>query len=309
MKSPVGRRAYILGIVTAAAIPAALVASGSAVAATPRSSHGLRGRTAVTASAARARSHGQHIRIPANDPAIKKIKAAGVLKVGVTPQLPWLGENPKTSRNPWYGPSWNDAEAVAKLLKVKLVPVAVSQLTKVTAVQSGQVDISIPPLDTTAARKKVVNFVTNHNDGQCFVALKTNKAVSTMADLKKPGVTVSLAIGAAASIIPPAYPHMVVKLEAVLPGQVFATASTLQGKTDTTLVQSAQIFSVLHEFRKLRSLPPATRCFKHPLFKISAGWAIQKGDPAFQRFLQQVVNAHRVAFDRQFNRLARKEGN
>src|SRR5690606_13485385 len=124
-------------------------------------------------------------------------KDKGTLTVGVLSQLPWLAEDPGNPDEPWYGPTWDQAKMIADELGVELVPVPVSHTTKVTSVQTGQVDISIAPLNTTEERLEVINMPTNSLDGQCFVALKTNTEITSVADLDKEGLKLAYPLGGA----------------------------------------------------------------------------------------------------------------
>ena len=79
-------------------------------------------------------------------PRVDAIKKAGVLKVGVLANLPWLAENTSGSGEAWYGPAWTLSKEYAKLLGVKLQPVLVSHETKVPVLAANQVDLSITAL-------------------------------------------------------------------------------------------------------------------------------------------------------------------
>lgn len=245
-----------------------------------------------------------------SSPTIDRIKARGTLKVGVLSQLPWVGENPANPKQPWYGPTWMQAEKVASALSVKLVAVPVSHDTKVTAVQTGQVDMTIAPLDVTDARKKVINFATNSVDGQCFVALKSKAKIRSLEDLKKPGVKVAIPLGGSQQqLIPTEYPEMKIMPQMLLPGVNWATASTLNGTTDVTIFPSAQVYLLLKAYSdKFDVIPEAEKCLAHPLLPIAAGWGIQKGDPVFVTFVQGILDASQHAFDEQFIKIAKELG-
>src|SRR5437762_7576344 len=84
---------------------------------------------------------------PGVSPRIDSIKKAGVLRVGVLANAPWLVENTSGgSGDAWSGPAWMLAQEYAKRLGVKLEAVAVSHETKVPVLASNQVDISVTPL-------------------------------------------------------------------------------------------------------------------------------------------------------------------
>jgi polar amino acid transport system substrate-binding protein len=243
-------------------------------------------------------------------PTIDRIKARGTLKVGVLSQLPWVGENPANPKQPWYGPTWMQAEKVATALGVKLVAVPVSHDTKVTAVQTGQVDMTIAPLDVTDARKKVNTVATNSVEGPCIVALKSKTKIRNLDDLKKPGIKVAIPLGGSQQqLIPTEYPQMKIMPQMLLPGVNWATASTLNGTTDVTIFPSAQVYLLLKAYSdKFDVIPEPEKCLAHPLLPIAAGWGIQKGDPAFVTFVQGILDASQPAFDEQFIKIAKELG-
>src|SRR5262245_13380671 len=94
---------------------------------------------------------------PGASPRIDAIKKAGVLRVGVLANAPWLVENTSGQGEAWSGPAWLLAKEYAKRLHVKLEPVPVSHETKVPVLASNQVDISVTPLAETQERLKVVD--------------------------------------------------------------------------------------------------------------------------------------------------------
>jgi polar amino acid transport system substrate-binding protein len=76
-------------------------------------------------------------------PRVDAIRKAGVLRVGVLANAPWLVENTSGSGDQWSGPAWLLAGEYARLLGVKLSPVMVSHETKVPVLAANQVDLSI----------------------------------------------------------------------------------------------------------------------------------------------------------------------
>src|SRR5437660_10376748 len=105
---------------------------------------------------------------PGASPRIDAIKKAGVLRVGVLANAPWLIENTTSGGEHWSGPAWDLAKEYAKRLNVKLEPVLVSHETKVPVLASNQVDISITALAETPERIPVVDFVLYSNTSVCM---------------------------------------------------------------------------------------------------------------------------------------------
>src|SRR5437660_12507037 len=104
---------------------------------------------------------------PGASPRIDAIKKAGVLRVGVLANAPWLVENTSGSGEAWSGPAWLLANEYAKRLNVKLDAVPVSHETKVPVLASNQVDISVKALPVTAERERVVDFLIYSNTRFC----------------------------------------------------------------------------------------------------------------------------------------------
>src|SRR5256885_812827 len=131
-------------------------------------------------------------------PRIDAIKKAGVLRVGVLANAPWLVENTSGQGDAWSGPAWLLAQEYAKRLNVKLEPVPVSHETKVPVLGSNQVDISVTPLAETAERLKVVDFVIYSSTSVCMFGLSSNPkfaSAKSVDDLNKPEITIAYYTG------------------------------------------------------------------------------------------------------------------
>src|SRR5213593_1775552 len=87
---------------------------------------------------------------PGASPRVDAIKKAGVLRVGVLANAPWLVENTSGSGDAWSGPAWLLSNEYAKRRNVKPAAAPVSHETKVPVLASNQVDISVTPLAETA---------------------------------------------------------------------------------------------------------------------------------------------------------------
>ncbi|MFY1847015.1 transporter substrate-binding domain-containing protein, partial [Achromobacter dolens] len=111
---------------------------------------------------------------PGESPRIDAIRKAGVLRVGVVNNPPWLVQNTTGSGEPWMGSSWLLGKEFARLLDVKIVPVQVSHETKVPALIANQMDIMIGPLNQNAERAKIIDFVTFSNTSVCMFGLASN---------------------------------------------------------------------------------------------------------------------------------------
>src|SRR4030088_2475887 len=135
---------------------------------------------------------------PGASPRIDAIKKAGVLRVGVLANAPWLVENTTGRGDAWSGPAWLLANEYAKRLSVKLEAVPVSHETKVPVLASNQVDISVTPLAETADRLKVVDFVIYSSTSVCMFGLASNPkfaSAKSVDDLNKPEITIAYYTG------------------------------------------------------------------------------------------------------------------
>jgi len=136
---------------------------------------------------------------PGASPRIDAIKKAGVLRVGVLANAPWLVENTSGGQGEaWSGPAWLLAQEYAKRLNVKLEAIPVSHETKVPVLASNQVDISVTPLAETPDRLKVVDFVIYSSTSVCLFGLASNPKFAdakSVDDLNKPDITIAYYTG------------------------------------------------------------------------------------------------------------------
>jgi polar amino acid transport system substrate-binding protein len=117
--------------------------------------------------------------VPTTSPRVQAIQKAGAFRVGVLANPPWLVENTSGSGEQWSGPGWTLAKEYARMLGVKLQPVAVSHETKVPVLASNQVDMTISPLSVTPERLKVIDFITYSATSLCVFGRADNPKVAT----------------------------------------------------------------------------------------------------------------------------------
>src|SRR5258708_10805603 len=126
---------------------------------------------------------------PGASPRVDSIRKAGVLRVGVLANAPWLLENTSGSGEAWSGPAWTLAKEYAKRLNVRLEPVPVSHETKVPVLASNQVDISATPLAETTEPLQVVHFIIYSRTSVCMFGLASNPKFAqskSVDDLNRP---------------------------------------------------------------------------------------------------------------------------
>ncbi len=130
---------------------------------------------------------------------VDAIKKAGVLRVGVLANAPWLVENTSGgSGDTWSGPAWLLTQEYARLLGVKVEAVPVSHETKVPVLASNQVDMSITPLAETPERLRVVDFVLYSATSVCMFGRADNPKISaakSVDDLNRPDITIAYFTG------------------------------------------------------------------------------------------------------------------
>jgi polar amino acid transport system substrate-binding protein len=130
---------------------------------------------------------------------VDAIRKAGVLRVGVLANLPWLAENTKSDGGePWSGPAWTLTKEYARLLNVKIQPILVSHETKVPVLAANQVDISITPLAETPERLAAIDFVIYSATSVCMFGRADNAKFAeskSVDDLNRPEITIAYFIG------------------------------------------------------------------------------------------------------------------
>ncbi|TAN34709.1 transporter substrate-binding domain-containing protein [bacterium] len=233
-------------------------------------------------------------------PTIDRILQNGYLKVGVMAGPPWLVQNPTGGTSAWSGPSWTLAQAVSKQLGVPLKLVDVGDDTKVTSVQTGQIDISITPLNETDKRKKVVDFITYSVDGYCWFALQSNNKVSSVADFNKGGIVdAEVSGGAEVSTLPTIWPNLKIMQYVAAPGEVYALEPVLSGRADIAGFDAPLVGQIQHQYPQLKFIPDPQTCIAKPLLPIQVGWAIRQGDPAFKSFLEGIEKPMQSQLDKE----------
>ncbi len=228
---------------------------------------------------------------PSLSPRIDAIKNAGVLKVAVIHNTPWLVENTTGSGEPWSGPAWIFANAVAKDLGVKLQIVPVSNETKVPVLAANQVDISIAPLAETEPRLKVVDFVLYSSTSVCLFGLKANPKVAkakTVDDLNNPDITVAVLLGAAEEPwVKERLPNA--KVRGVITSALIPIDEVLARRADVAPINRIQWPALQKKMAALDALPREANCQESNEKAQPVGMAIHKGQDAFLNYLRTKV--------------------
>ena len=228
---------------------------------------------------------------PGASPRVDAIKKAGVLRVGVLANAPWLVENTTGSGEAWSGPAWLLAKEYAKRLNVKLEAVPVSHETKVPVLASNQVDISVTPLAETPDRLKVVDFVIYSNTSVCMFGLASNPkfaAAKTVDDLNKPGITIAYYTGGGEeSWVKERFPQAT--LRGVAGSGVAPVEEVMANRADAVPINRVPWVAMGRKLKQLAVLPKDNNCQNSTEKAAPVGMAIDKNQTAFLAWARAVA--------------------
>jgi len=244
---------------------------------------------AALAAAAAARAD-VPVPAPGASPRIDAIKKAGVLRVGVLANAPWLVENTTGQGDAWSGPAWLLAQEYAKRLNVKLEPVPVSHETKVPVLASNQVDISVTPLAETPDRLKVVDFVVYSATSVCMFGLSSNPKFAgarTVDDLNKPEITIAYYTGGGEeSWVKERFPKA--QLRGVAGSGVAPVEEVMAKRADAVPINRVPWVAMGRKLSQLWVLPRQNNCQDSTEKAAPVGMAIDKNQPAFLQWARGV---------------------
>jgi polar amino acid transport system substrate-binding protein len=228
---------------------------------------------------------------PGVSPRVDAIRKAGVLRVAVLANPPWLIQDTTSGGEDWSGPAWLLANEYARLLGVKLDPVLVSHETKVPVLAANQVDLSITPLAETPERDAVVDFVLYSNTSTCMFGRADDKAFAaarTVDDLNKPDVTIAYFIGGAEeNWVKQRFPNA--KLRGVTnSGAVAPLDEVMARRADAAPINRIPWVAMSRKVKGLAVLPSANNCQDSQEKAQPVGLAIDKHQPAFLDWLRAV---------------------
>ncbi|MDP9839809.1 polar amino acid transport system substrate-binding protein [Neorhizobium huautlense] len=228
---------------------------------------------------------------PGVSPRVDAIKKAGVLRVGVLANTPWLVENTTGSGDAWQGPAWLLAQEYATQLGVTLQPIPVSHETKVPVLASNQVDLSITPLAETPERLKVVDFVLYSKTAVCVFGRKDNKkfAEATSVDaVNNADFTVAYFIGGAEeNWVKERFPNA--KLRGVTSSSAPAPIEEIMAKrADVAAINRVQWVLLNKKVPGLTALPQENNCQDSNEKAAPVGLAVDKGQDVFVEWLRAV---------------------
>jgi polar amino acid transport system substrate-binding protein len=227
---------------------------------------------------------------PGASPRVDAIKKAGVLRVGVLANAPWLVENTTGSGEPWSGPAWLLANEYATRLGVKLQAIPVSHETKVPVLASNQVDISVTPLAETPERLKVVDFIIYSSTSVCMFGLKANPKFAnakSVDDLNKPDITIAYYTGGGEEgWVKERFPKA--QLRGVAGSGVAPVEEVMAKRADAVPVNRVPWVAMGRKLTALGVLPAANNCQDSTEKAAPVGMAIDKNQTAFLTWARAV---------------------
>lgn len=251
------------------------------------------GAIAIAAIMAPMAARAQEPPAPGASPRIDAIRKAGVLRVGVLANPPWLIENTSSGEGePWDGPAWVLAKEYAKLLNVKLEPVAVSHETKIPVLAANQVDMSITPLAETPERLQVTDFVLYSNTSVCMFGRANNPKFTnakTVDDLNNPDTTIAFFIGGAEEAwVKERFP------KAQFRGATSSSAPApieeiMARRADAAPINRVQWVVLSKKVKGLAALPKDNNCQDSTEKAAPVGLAVDKNQPAYVEWLRAVA--------------------
>ncbi|OAH12303.1 ABC transporter substrate-binding protein [Streptomyces jeddahensis] len=234
------------------------------------------------------------------------VRKAGTLRVGSSTGTPPAAYYPDGTGKPPAGQDIDIANAVAKVLGVRLERQDASFETILPALGSGKYDFGTGNFGVTAERLKTIDFVTYINDGQGFAVKKGDTKLGT----KVTGLTqlCGLTIGTGAGTT----------FEATLEAQKGVCAKAGKKPYDVkvfsenaatlTALQQGRIDVIMSTINGLRyqaAQPAAGTTFLGEFHRLDVGFAFKKGSkltPAFQAAVNQLIK------DGTYDRILKKWG-
>ncbi|MFF7177211.1 transporter substrate-binding domain-containing protein [Streptomyces sp. NPDC008121] len=243
---------------------------------------------------------------PGDDPvaAVRKVDAAaallpadvrtkGTLRVGSSVGFPPGAYYPNGSDKPPAGQDIDLADAVAKVLGIRLERQIASFETILPALGSGKYDLGTGNFGVTAARLKTIDFVTYVNDGQGFAVRKGNTALGTkVTDLTQLcGLTIGTGAGTTFETTLAEQKGVCAKAgkkpyDVKVYSENGATVTALQqGRIDV-------VMSTINGLRHQAAQPASQTAFLGEFHRLDVGFAFKKGSPltpAFQAAVNQLI--------------------
>ena len=227
---------------------------------------------------------------PGTSPRVDAIRKAGVLRVGVLANAPWLVENTTGQGEAWSGPAWLLANEYAKRLGVKLQAVPVSHETKVPVLASNQVDISVTPLAETPERLKAVDFIIYSTTSVCMYGLASNPKFAkakSVDDLNRPDITIAYYTGGGEEgWVKQRFPKA--QLRGVAGSGVSPVEEVMAKRADAVPINRVPWVAMGRKLKQLAVLPKDDNCQNSTEKAAPVGMAIDRNQGAFLQWARAV---------------------
>ncbi|MFI8215519.1 ABC transporter substrate-binding protein [Streptomyces sp. NPDC085932] len=217
------------------------------------------------------------------------VRRSGTLRVGSSIGFPPGAYYPNGPDKAPAGQDIDLADAVAKVLGVKLDRQDASFETILPALGSGKYDVGTGNFGVTTERLKTIDFVTYINDGQGFAVKKGNTALKKVTDLTQLcGLTIGTGAGTTFETTLTAQKGVCAKAgkkpyDVKVYSENAATLTALrQGRIDV-------VMSTINGLRYQASQPAARTTFLGEYHRLDVGFAFKKGSPLTKAF-QAAVN-------------------
>lgn len=227
---------------------------------------------------------------PGQSATVDRIRADGVIKVGVIVSPPFIKQDPIADS--YTGPIPVFLDAAAKGLDAKVEWVPVNWDTMMAGLQAQQYEVLGTAVYATETRKKVANFINFYRSGVCYVSLKSAAKVTSADEMRSNKLSVVIPSGASfTQDLPKAYPQIEVVTKPFPPGANDFFDDVRAGRYDLTIIEGVLAPQVAALNPDLQVVPAVDQCLASPDFPIEIGIAVNKGDPAFEAYLSEVVEA------------------
>ncbi|UUU36920.1 ABC transporter substrate-binding protein [Streptomyces sp. CA-210063] len=218
------------------------------------------------------------------------VREAGTLRVGSSVGFPPGAYYPNGQDKPPAGQDIDIADAVAKVLGVKLERQYASFETILPALGSGKYDFGTGNFGVTTERLKTIDFVTYINDGQGFAVKTGNTALKKkVTDLTQLcGLTIGTGAGTTFEATLTARKGVCTKAgkkpyDVKVYSENGATLTALQqGRIDV-------VMSTINGLRHQAAQPASQTAFLGEYHRLDVGFAFKKGSPLTKAF-QSAVN-------------------
>ena len=223
---------------------------------------------------------------------VDAIKQRGRLRAAVLDEYPWLRRNPSGGTEPFHGPGWVVARALASRLGVPIETVPVDFDSKTAVLGQDQADITIAPLLATPGRNATIDLVPYSSAAHCVFGLASNAKVTrarTLDDLNRPDVTIATIAGSPQGAWLEGRLPKTSRVSA--PGTLadLATEPVESGRADVAPIDKFFFAGLVKRHPEFVTVPPGQACMQSSELALPIASGIAKGQPAFLTWVRAVT--------------------